>query len=252
MRKGSVAFLILIAMGLVGLEIFVQEKVISPALYASPSEIIASAPYLIIELGYWRDMTITTIRAVVSLLIGFPLGLIIAFSIYSLREARALGEFLLDFIRSIPVTALVPLFIAIYGIGERNKIAIGAFSVLLITSITVLVGIKEEEKNFGPILHLYSPQPSKRYILVIFPYILPSIAGSLRLAVSSAMVLVIVAEMFIGTNAGIGKAINDLTYTDKRPAQFLAIILTGVLGYLINRLADWVRYWTLKKTKLGL
>ncbi len=60
------------------------------------------------------------------------------------------------------------------------------------------------------------------------------LSAALRLAVSTSLVLVVVAEMFVGTTEGLGKVINDKTYGDDRPGQFAAVVCAGGLGYLLN------------------
>lgn len=83
--------------------------------------------------------------------------------------------------------------------------------------------------------------------LVILPYITPTLIAALKLAASSALVLVVVAEMFIGTNMGVGKVINDMTYSDQRAAQYAAIVSTGALGYGFNVALERLRQYVLSK-----
>lgn len=236
---------------LVIIEFLVRTKTLSPASYAAPTEIFLRAPKLFLEMNFLEDIGATLGRALVGLALGFPLGITTAVMFYSLEGVQKPGELLLDFIRSIPITTLIPLFIAIYGVGEKNKIVIGGFSAYLVTAITVWIGIKEKREQFETILYLYRPTRTNKILLIVLPHILPEIITALRLATSSALVLVIVAEMFIGTQHGIGKFINDMTYTDDRAAQYAAIVCVGVLGFTLNRFVEWLRYCTLRQLRLN-
>lgn len=221
-------------------ELLIDNRILSPASFASPREIILSLPRLFGTMNFLNDIYATTSRALLGLALGFPAGLLIAFFLYSLREVRSSGEFALDFIRSIPVTALIPVFITIFGIADISKAFIGAYSASLVTAITIWVGISEQEINMKTITYLYGQRGIKLFFKVIIPYTLPSMVAALKLSISSALVVVIVSEMFIGTRIGIGKVINDLAYTDNRGAQYAAIICSGLLGYVLNRLIDMI------------
>lgn len=231
---------IVIALAL-GFEYLVRERIVSPAAYAAPSETIGRLVTLFTEDGFGVDVLITARRALLSVLIGFPLGVAAAIGLYTLGGARGSGEMSLDFVRSTPITALIPLLIALTGIGELSKVSIGAVSAMLVTAVTVWVGIKHGLQRFSLLMHLYRPTFGKRVSLVILPNTLPSMLAALKLAVSSALVLVVVAEMFLGSRGGIGKVINDRTYGDDRAAQFAAVVAAGLLGYILNVLFDGVQ-----------
>ncbi len=222
-------------------EVAVRLNVVSPAAFAAPSEVFAAIPRLVTR-GFATDLALTTYRVVAGVLLGFPFGVAAAMLIYAGGPSgRPYGEAALDFIRSIPITALIPFFLTIYGIGEANKIAIAATASALTTAITVWFGIKLSLEHYALLLHLYRPNGLKRMRLVILPASAPEFAAALRLSVSGALVLVVVAEMFLGTHRGVGRVINDMSYSDDRAAQFAAIIAAGVLGFLLNRVCEFAR-----------
>ena len=63
---------------------------------------------------------------------------------------------------------------------------------------------------------------------------LPHTIIGFRHAVSLSLVVIIVTEMFIGTTVGLGKKIIDFQYTYNIPDMYAVILLTGIIGYLIN------------------
>lgn len=219
-------------------ELAVRARVVSPAVFAAPSEIAVAAVDLFARRGFGSDVLATALRAVLGAAIGFPLGVASSLALLGLAgKARSTGELLLDFVRSIPITALIPAFIAIWGVGERNKVAIGAVSAMLVTTTSVWIGVRGTLGRFATLRHLYRPRAARWLLLVVLPASLPSLTAALRLSVSTALVLVVVAEMFVGTRVGIGKVINDAAYSDGVAAQYAAIVCSGVLGYGLNLLA---------------
>src|SRR5690348_511192 len=94
-------------------EVFVRGRFVSPAVYAAPSEAVFAIGRLFIERGFFKDVSTTAWLALVSVILGFPLGVLLALALHALGEAQTSGEVVLDFVRSIPITTLIPLFIAI-------------------------------------------------------------------------------------------------------------------------------------------
>jgi NitT/TauT family transport system permease protein len=121
------------------------------------------------------------------------------------------------------------------------------FSAMLVTSVTVFIGLKHGSTRFQTLLHLYRPNYWKTLTLILIPHSVPTIFAALRLAVSSSLVLVVVAEMFIGTHTGVGKTINDMTYSDDRASQYAAVACAGALGYVLNVVCDRLRTWATQR-----
>jgi NitT/TauT family transport system permease protein len=78
--------------------------------------------------------------------------------------------------------------------------------------------------------------PARVFFRVVMPSALPEIAGGLRIAISIALVVIVVTEMFIGTASGLGKRIFQTYQLFQIPEMFAAILLTGLFGYALNLL----------------
>ena len=63
------------------------------------------------------------------------------------REAYRSVEFLIDFFRSTPSSALIPLFLLIFGVSDINKVAIAAFGALLIVVFNSAYGVINARKQ---------------------------------------------------------------------------------------------------------
>lgn len=234
--SGKFVFWFAIFILLVLLEITVSTRLISPAIFAKPSEIVQGVYRLIATESFAVDIWYTTGLSILGVLIGFPFGCAIGVTISVLGSSQKSAEYLLDFIRSIPLTTLVPVFLVIYGIGYETKVAIAAIAAALITAVTMLAGVKSAVKKRTTILALYKPRRYKKYKYVLFADTYPSIISAVRLSISTAIILVVVAEMFIGTKYGVGKVILDKGYTDDVAGQYAAIFVIGLIGFILNLL----------------
>ena len=76
-------------------------------------------------------------------MIGVPLGVLLG----SNEKAYRSVEFLVDFFRSTPSSALIPLFLMIFGVTDMNKIAIAAFAAVLVILFNSAYGVINARKQ---------------------------------------------------------------------------------------------------------
>jgi NitT/TauT family transport system permease protein len=180
------------------------------------------------------DFTRTLIRVGYSVLIavvsGVPVGIVLGAKASIYRSV----EFLVDFFRSTPATALFPLFLLLFGLGDFAKIAVAAFAAWLVIVFNVAYGVMNARQT--PILAARSMGASSLRIFkdVIFYETLPQTFVGLRTAISLALVVIIVAEMFIGATDGIGHRIIDAQISYSLTDMYGSILIAGAMGYGLN------------------
>lgn len=183
-----------------------------------------------------KDLCVTLSRALagfaVSALIGIPLGLIIG----RFKIIAAATQPTVDFFRSVPATALFPLFLFLFGLGEKAKIAIVVYACALVVLVNTAYGALQVKK--ARILSAQVMGASRRDIFwkIVIPESAPGIFAGLRVALSMAFVLIIVTEMFIGTTVGLGRQILDSQMVYRIPDMYAGIVLTGLSGYAVNNI----------------
>ncbi len=180
------------------------------------------------------DFAVTVKRTLeafaISALLGVPLGVLLG----SNERAYRSVEFLIDFFRSTPSSALIPLFLLIFGVSDVNKVAIAAFGALLIVLFNSAYGVMNARKQ--RIMAAKVMGASRWQIfkdVLIWESLQPTFVG-LRSAVSMALVIVIVAEMFIGSDNGLGHRIIDAQQVMNVKSMYSAILAAGILGYTLN------------------
>lgn len=208
---------------------------ISPLFVASPIDVVKQLADSLVGTALYADIGYTLYRLafgfLLAVLIGTPLGLLMG---YSNRVYHSL-EFVIEFCRSVPVTALFPLFLLFFGIGDTAKIAVTAWGAGLIIVVNSMHGV-----HLGKELRLRAAKTMKvkgfqLFSKVIFPEALPQIMTGYRVALSIALVVVVVTEMFIGTAHGLGHRIIDAQLVYRIPDMYASILLTGVLGFVLNK-----------------
>ena len=180
------------------------------------------------------DFGVTVLRTLEAFLlaavVGVPLGVLLG----SNEKAYRSVEFLIDFFRSTPSSALIPLFLLIFGVSDVNKVAIAAFGAFLIVIFNSAYGVINARKQRVMAARVMGASRWQVFKdVLIWESLQPSFVG-LRSAVSMALVIVIVAEMFIGSDTGLGHRIIDAQQVLNVKSMYAAILAAGALGYALN------------------
>lgn len=203
-------------------------------LLPSPIDTLRDTASNILSGSMTRDFSRTLVRVAYSIVIaivaGVPVGIVLGAKASIYRSI----EFLVDFFRSTPATALFPLFLLLFGLGDLAKVAVAAFAAWLVIVFNVAYGVMHARQT--RILAARSMGASSLRIFrdVIFFETLPQTFVGLRTAVSLALVVIIVAEMFIGATDGMGHRIIDAQISYSLTDMYGSILVAGAMGYGLN------------------
>lgn len=175
---------------------------------------------------------------------GIPVGILFGANQKIYRSI----EFLVDFFRSTPATAMFPLFLLIFGIGDFAKIAVAAFAAWLVVVFNVAYGVMNARQTRILAARVMGASKLRVFGDVMFFESLPQTFIGLRMAVSVALVVIIVAEMFIGSSDGLGRRIIDSQQVFDLKAMYASIIASGIMGYGFNLfflgIEKWLVHWS--------
>jgi ABC-type nitrate/sulfonate/bicarbonate transport system permease component len=140
----------------------------------------------------------------------------------------------LQFLRAIPPPALVTVFLVVFGFGLRMQLAFIMFSIVWPVLLNTADGARSVEPLHLQTCQVFRLSRAERLIRVVVPSALPKMFAGLRLALSLSLIVMVFAELLPGTTNGIGFQLTDAYSTFDLPAMWAAIVLLGVLGYLLN------------------
>lgn len=216
-------------------QIAVATRLLDLRYLPAPSEIAVEAGALIasgklfVDLGHTLGTTLAAgaIGAGIGIALGIVFGLFQTFRLYTASS--------IDFFRTIPVTALVPVAMLIWGPSNMSEIVVAAYAAtwpILINTAGGVRSIPTRLYDVAAVLRLNRPALLMK---VVVPAAAQQILVGLRLGIVTALVLAIVAEMLInprGLGWGVISAQNALV-----PERLWAYTLTiGLLAYLLNML----------------
>jgi ABC-type nitrate/sulfonate/bicarbonate transport system permease component len=212
----------------------VRLGLIKPILLPPPMDALSALASGLAGGALLADFLVTVWRTVqaflIATVIGMPLGVLLG----SNEKAYRSVEFLIDFFRSTPSSALIPLFLMVFGVSDVNKVAIAAFGAFLIVVFNSAYGVINARKQrvmAATVMGASRWQVFKD--VLIWESLQPSFVG-LRSAVSMALVIVIVAEMFIGADSGLGNRIINSQQVMNVRDMYASILAAGALGYALN------------------
>lgn len=211
-------------------------NLVNPLFLPSPIEVFKTLGEMIYKNEVTSDIILTIGRTIIGFMISSIIGITIGLLIGISRRVYSYFEFIIDFLRSIPATALFPLFILFFGVGNFAKIMVVVFSCSLIILINTAYGVLNSHKTRRLMVKIYGATRCQIFRKVIFPEALPQIFVGLRTAVSIALILVVVTEMFIGTTVGLGFRIYNAQLVYRTSEMYAIILLTGLVGYFLNKI----------------
>ena len=207
-----------------------------PLLVPSPNATFARLYELIATGDLILDVTSSLWRWFAGFMIGCIVGIPIGMIIGSSKWVYQSSFFVLDFLRSLPVTALFPLFLLLFGIGDGSKIAMAFTATVFVIILNTAYGVLQASKSRLRAATVFGATKWQQFRWVTFYEALPQTMVGMRTSISLALIVVIVSEMFIGTQNGLGQRVFD-AYTRNFTEELYAIlVVTGMLGYIVNRL----------------
>ncbi|MBW4022705.1 MAG: ABC transporter permease [Proteobacteria bacterium] len=177
----------------------------------------------------WSSIEVILLGFIISSVVAVPLGLLMG----TFRIVQAALEPLVNFIRYLPVTAFVPLFILWIGLGLSQRVAIiifGTFFQQLVMIMDVVSQVPEDMLNAS-----YTLGSSRRDVLthVLLPAARPGIIDTLRITMGWAWTYLVVAEL-VAADSGLGFMSMQAMRGFQVDKIFLAIGIIGILGLITD------------------
>jgi sulfonate transport system permease protein len=186
--------------------------------------------------GALLEQSFETLRRMVegwllACLAGIVLGALIGTS----TVARAWLQPLLEFIRPLPASAIMPLAISIFGLGPKMVLFVVAFGAMWPVLLATLHGFASIEPRLREVAAALQ-MPRRDFIWKIgLPSAMPDILAGMRLSMTVSLIVAVVGEM-IASQSGLGQAILLAARSFRASELFAGIVLLGVIGFAANAL----------------
>jgi NitT/TauT family transport system permease protein len=223
-----------------------ESGLVHPQILPSPRAVVEAWWRMFVDGDYIADIGVSVARVWIAFLtsavIAIPIGVLMS----GYRGVNALFEPLIDFIRYLPVPALVPLTLIWLGIGEGSKIMllwIGTFFQLVLLIADDARRVPKEFIETGRTLGASDFALMKDILLRAM---LPNMVDSLRITLGWCWTYLIVAEI-VASTSGIGFQLWTARRYGKTPEVFAGILMIGIIGLVSDQAIRflhrrWFRY----------
>lgn len=174
-------------------------------------------------------------RVLIGVAIGSGLGLVLGLASGLSRAGEELLDGTLQIIRAIPFLAIVPLFIAWFGIDESFKVLVIAFATIAPMYAYVYLAVRGIDRKLVEAARGYGLTGFALVREVVLPQSLPGILMALRISLSISIGALIAAEN-IGTRVGLGYLVSLAQQYNRTDYLFLCVIVYALLGLAFDAL----------------
>jgi ABC-type nitrate/sulfonate/bicarbonate transport system permease component len=220
-----------------------EERILPYSALPSPRETFESFPSLWFDRELTRN-TLTTLKRLgmgfgLAVLIGVPVGVLCG----CFSWANAFFLPLTIFGRNIPVAALIPLTLSLFGIGDFQKVMfifIACVAFVITDTARAVADVGEQYVDTA-----YTLGASRWQIImkVLVPLAMPSVFNSLRLLFGLAFGYIMLAEVikFADEAGGLGDIINISQRRGPREHIILVLLFIPLVALAIDRLLFWIQ-----------
>ena len=210
--------------------------VVNPALLPSPGATMSKLLQLVVSGEVFPDVLATFIRMGIAYTLAGATGIALGLFIGTFRLAYDSFIGVIDFFRSTPVTTLYPVFVLLFGIQHVSKIAMTFWACFFVIVLNTAYGALQAGRVRSDMARLYGASRTQVFVWVTFFDSLPQTMIGLRVAISYALIVMILTEMFMGSAAGLGQRVTEAYTTFKLDELYAIVLITGTIGLFLNRL----------------
>jgi ABC-type nitrate/sulfonate/bicarbonate transport system permease component len=214
-------------------ELCARFGVIDTRFFPAPSTVMAT----LIEMLRTGELVTHTAVSLQRLLFGAVLGgvpaLLLGIAMGLNRPIRALFDPLIAATYPVPKSAILPLALLIFGLGEGSKIFMVAIGVFFPVVINTTTGVLEINKIYLDVGRNYQADRWNTFWTIALPGALPVIMTGFKLGIGIGLVLIAVAEM-VGAKSGLGYLIWSAWSTFAVEQMYVGLFVIAIIGFLIT------------------
>ncbi len=221
-------------------------SVVPVVLFPPPWTVAAQAGQLVADGDLWHHAFASIRRVLTGYSLGIALAIPVGFLMGWYRWARALFDPWVQFFRTVPALAFIPLVIVIVGIGESAKVTVIFFASFLACVVAVFDGVRNVDRTILNAARVLGAGDATIFRRVVIPASSPYVFVGMRLALGNAWGTLVAAEL-IAASRGLGKMMQTASLFFDVATIMVGILAIGVIGLTMDRIltlvADRMTAW---------
>jgi ABC-type nitrate/sulfonate/bicarbonate transport system permease component len=228
--------LLTLASLIVGLAIwqFFSSVLFNPFLIPPPSEVFRTAIPMLASGEIFADIGISMSRILVGFLSGSAAAIVAGVLLGRIRLLHDLLDPILELLRYLSPTAMIPIAVIWFGIGELSKYFLIFWGTFFIVLINTTAGVWRAPIARQRAAECLGASQLQIFTLVVIPSAIPYIVTGMRVAMASSFMSIIPAEI-LAADSGIGYLLQKSSMLLQTNRIFVALVTICVLGFAVDR-----------------
>ncbi len=208
--------------------------VFSPFLVPPPVRVIRTAIPMILSGEIFHDVIISLSRVFVGFITGSIAAILLGVILGRISTLHDLVDPIVELLRYLSPTAMIPIAVIWFGIGEMSKYFLifwGTFFIMLVNTIAGVLRTPIARQRAAQCL---GASQFEIFAYIVVPSAVPYIITGMRVAMASAFMSIIPAEI-LAADSGIGYLLQNSSMLLQTDRIFVALLTISVLGFLCDR-----------------
>src|SRR3954454_20369280 len=220
--------------------------IFNPFLIPPPVEVIRTAIPMIMSGEIFADVSISMSRILVGFFSGSLIGVIFGVLLGRIRVLHDLLDPIMELLRYLSPTAMIPIAVIWFGIGEMSKYFLIFWGTFFIVLINTTAGVWRAPVTRQRAAECLGANSLQIFVLVVIPSAVPYIVTGMRVAMASSFMSIIPAEI-LAADSGIGYLLQKSSMLLQTPRIFVALLTICILGFIADRIFRFLVDRTLRR-----
>jgi ABC-type nitrate/sulfonate/bicarbonate transport system permease component len=214
-------------------EVAARLEWIDTRFFPAPTSVLAKFGELAKSGELWTDLWASMQRLFWGFLVGGIPALVLGVVMGLYRPIRAAIDPFISATYPIPKSAILPLVLLIFGLGEASKIVMVALGVFYPVLINTMSGVMQIDKIYLDVGKNFKASRWQVFKTIALPGAMPSIMAGIKLGVGMGLILIAISEM-IGAKEGIGYMIWNAWQILTVESMYVGLTVIALLGFAFN------------------
>ena len=214
---------------------FLSSVLFNPFLIPPPLEVIRTAGPMLASGEIASDVTISMARVLIGFSTGSLAGIVLGVLLGRIGLLHELLDPIIELLRYLSPTAMIPIAVIWFGIGELSKYFLIFWGTFFIVLINTTAGVWRAPVARQRAAQCLGASQLQIFVLVVVPSAVPYIVTGMRVAMASSFMSIIPAEI-LAANSGIGYLLQKSSMLLQTNRIFVALLTICVLGFIVDRI----------------
>ena len=209
--------------------------VFNPFLIPPPLEVIRTAIPMLLSGEIFADVSISMVRILVGFVTGSAVAIVMGVLLGRIKLLHDLLDPIIELLRYLSPTAMIPIAVIWFGIGEMSKYFLIFWGTFFIVLINTIAGVWRAPIARQRAAECLGANQLQIFVLVVIPSAAPYIVTGMRVAMASSFMSIIPAEI-LAADSGIGYLLQKSSMLLQTPRIFVALLTICILGFVVDRI----------------